>query len=99
MPLVYLFVTLAPIDPSTLPKGQRFDTLAVFICCATRLLSTVGAVYGHVLAAPYMMATFRWDGPQYVLINSIIHTINGLIGVAWSLIYISGCLKDRYVLH
>ncbi|KAI6189704.1 hypothetical protein M3Y97_00037600 [Aphelenchoides bicaudatus] len=85
----------APIDPSTLPKGQRFDTLAVFICCATRLLSTVGAVYAHVLAAPYMMASFQWDGPQYVLINSIIHTINGLIGVAWSLIYISGCLKDR----
>lgn len=83
------------IDPSVLPKHKRFDKIAVFVCCSTRFLMTIGMVFGQSLSSPYMMTAFRWTRPQYIFISSIMHTIIGLIGVGFSLLYIFVDMRKR----
>lgn len=83
------------IDPSLLPKNERYDKVAVFVCLCTRFLMTIAMVFGQSLSAPYMMAAFGWSRPQYVFIHSVMHFIIGLIGIGWSIAYISGFMNNR----
>ena len=35
------------IDPTTLPKHQRYDKIAVITCCATKFLATLSLVFNQ----------------------------------------------------
>ncbi|KAI6227635.1 Major facilitator superfamily domain-containing protein 8 [Aphelenchoides fujianensis] len=70
-----------------------YDVVAVVICILTRIVFGLKLVYIQSVSGPYMMSTFRMTSSDYVIFSSAMHVVGGLIGVAFNLSYIFGCMQ------
>lgn len=75
--------------------GDKFDRLAVFICCLTRMGMALVMVYSTTVSGPNMMTMFGWRGEELVFYQSLMHAAVGLFGVLFSLLYVLRLAQGR----
>ncbi|KAI6170935.1 hypothetical protein M3Y97_01106300 [Aphelenchoides bicaudatus] len=74
-------------------ERPHYDSLAVGICCFTRITIGLSMVYFQTINGPYLMAAFHWKNEEYVRFSSLLRVMNGLTGIALSLSFIFGCMQ------